>query len=195
MAVIRARGVLAVLGAAALLGALALAVVPGAAPAFAGDPLVVIAAFVLAVFAALAVQRRREAERQQAPPGSPEDRRSLPRPGADIEREIAIGHLSPETYPTSPRLGERRELRPVAVDVLTRARNCSPAAAEEMLDAGTWTDDPCAAAFFSPERAEELPGKAGGVVARVLRVRPGREEVTRRTVLELAAIDEGGGGK
>ncbi|WP_290816205.1 DUF58 domain-containing protein [Halovivax sp.] len=90
--------------------------------------------------------RRGSGSRRRTP--EPESARQVPVPGAELTgavdqfRSWSTGHTSP-----SERTVEG--LHGAAIAVLTRYRGLSPAAAENELEDGTWTDDPYAAGLLS----------------------------------------------
>jgi hypothetical protein len=69
-------------------------------------------------------------------------------PGAAFDRELAAipGHSQ---RGAADRDAVRERLRELAVAHLVRETGASTAAAHDRLDAGTWTDDPVAAALFT----------------------------------------------
>ncbi|MFW6376714.1 MAG: DUF7269 family protein, partial [archaeon] len=48
-----------------------------------------------------------------------------------------------------------RQLRSVAIETIRQRMNCSEDEAADLLEAGTWTDDPNAAAFFGADEAPQ----------------------------------------
>ncbi|ELZ43010.1 hypothetical protein C463_10420 [Halorubrum californiense DSM 19288] len=90
---------------------------------------------------------RRDRRRLPTDPGEPERRAPAAVPGSDLDERIArVASAAPGSYRDRRDLRDR--VREVAVDAVTRDRNCSAAAAAAAVDDGTWTDDPAAAAFF-----------------------------------------------
>lgn len=186
----RIRYALVALGVCALALALASLAAPSLVPSVSEEFVVVVLGVLLSPLAVAAVQRRRHASGERADFGTPETRRSLPRPGTDVDRELAAGRVGPETRITPPDVGLADRLEPVAVDVVSRALNCAPATAAEKLDDGSWTDDPQAAAFFSGQRAAELRAEERGLFDSVLDRGPTRADLARRAILELSRLDE-----
>lgn len=86
--------------------------------------------------------------------GDPETLADLPAPGDEdsaVFRERSVRRI-PET-----REKVVVRLRSVAVEVVQRRHDCSPAAARAMVAAGEWTADPYAAAFLAEEADVESP--------------------------------------
>lgn len=139
---------LAVVGVAAV--AVGFVAVANRGVAAALDP----SAVVVTLIGALAVvqgvryaNERRGRDRRIADPGEPERRELATVPGADLDERIArVADASRGGYASRRELRER--VRTVAVAAVARDRNCSTAAAERAVEAGTWTDDPIAAAFL-----------------------------------------------
>jgi len=89
--------------------------------------------------------RRRTSVREFETP-DPETRQPLPTPGDEFDEALSARrdkHWAARRHRVATRLEES------AIDAITYAEDCSEAAAYEALDAGTWTDDPVAAALFS----------------------------------------------
>ncbi|WP_135820226.1 DUF7269 family protein [Halostella litorea] len=94
--------------------------------------------------------RRRSSTREFETP-DPETRQELPTPGDGFDEGLAA-RKGRGWAARRHRVGDR--LEEAAVDAITYAEDCSEATAREMLEAGTWTDDPQAAAMFSTGRPE-----------------------------------------
>ncbi|QLC33721.1 hypothetical protein EFA46_005755 [Halarchaeum sp. CBA1220] len=94
-----------------------------------------------------------------------ETRRTAGRPGRDFDRTYAAARAGVRA---SARTTARERLRRLAVDTLVTADGLAEADAEVRLEAGAWTDDPHAAAFFAADppapprrlRLRELLGRA-----------------------------------
>ncbi|WP_117592442.1 DUF7269 family protein [Haloprofundus halophilus] len=115
----------------------------------------------------------------------PELRYHVPVPGDDVDVEFA-GERSLGRAQKRERVRER--LREAARETLVGYGGLTPEEAQERLDAGTWTDDPVAAAAL-----RESPPRPS-LVARVramLRTESPFERSARRVVDELVAIQEG----
>ena len=91
---------------------------------------------------------RRHTRVRTAETGDPEVRRRLPTPGDGFDAD-AFPATGTVRYNTRRRLRER--LREAAVETLVVRGACPPDAAEERVDAGTWTDDPVAANFLGTD--------------------------------------------
>lgn len=127
------------------------------------------------------------AERSAA--GLPDADRTALAPAAGSSFDRALGR-SAERDPAGHRHRRRvvRTLRGVAVDSLSAVTGDDPAAVEARLDAGTWTDDPVAAALFT---AETEPTRADRVRALL-----GRETTfQRRARRAVAALERRAGGR
>lgn len=112
-------------------------------------------AVVVTLIGALAVvqgaryaNERRGRDRRAADLGEPERRAPATVPGADLDERIGrMTAASLGGYASRRDLRER--IRTVAVAAVARERNCSTGAADRAVEAGTWTDDRTAAAFFA----------------------------------------------
>ena len=127
---------------------------------FGNDYLVVVplglgAAFVVLV--ALATRSIRGVD--QATPPDPERLPTAEAPGADVDRLVTGGlRAAPAALRRRDRLHAR--LREAAIRRVMRTEHCSRDAARRRLEAGTWTDDPIAAAFVASEAADRLSARA-----------------------------------
>jgi len=186
----RFRSALVALGVVTLGLGLALAVVPAFAPSLPSEPLVLLPAAVLGLLAFGAVQRRRRTDREQADLGEPETRRTFPHPGETTDHELALDRTGKETRAAPHGVSLRERIRPIAIDVLTRTRNCSVEDAEGLLETGEWTEDRYAAAFFSSSRAAEVYAEEGRVIDALMGSQPSRSDLARRAILELSEMDE-----
>lgn len=143
------RTALLAAGTAAAAVGLALAFAPGvaAAPSLSPDAPLLVGALAVAAGAVRArALLRADAGAFDLP--DPERARPVAVPGAAFDDLLAD---LPETPVAGDqrRLKVRRDLRRAAVAALTRCHGVEPDAAEEMLEAGTWTDDPLAAELFA----------------------------------------------
>lgn len=183
------RRITATLGAAlGVLGLVALAA-PGllrAIPTNRG--LLLILGGMLVLGALNEVQRRRANPRIYAETTDTEETVELPTPGDDFD------HRFDQLTYTRYRRGERERLRDdvagVAVETLARRRGITEAEARESLEAGTWTDDPYAAALFTGR-----PPEVSQIEQLRQMFRPGMafKHRTNRVAAELARIDAGDG--
>ncbi|MWG36931.1 DUF7269 family protein [Halomarina oriensis] len=78
----------------------------------------------------------------------PERRHAASVPGDEFDTLLDSASLHGRIGGASDRDAIRDRLEQVAVDVLTRYDGDTPERARQRLAAGTWTDDPLAAAFF-----------------------------------------------
>lgn len=86
--------------------------------------------------------------------GDPELISGVPTPGDDFDDALASTF---EVHSLEGRKEVESRLEPVARAVLERGRDWSTAETGRRLDAGDWTDDPVAAAFFSDDAADDVP--------------------------------------
>ncbi|QDX39829.1 hypothetical protein [Salarchaeum sp. JOR-1] len=128
-------------------------VAPGFAGAFGANRTGVVALGVVALLLAVrGLNARRKTPRESASLSEVESRVTFDRPGAavtDRARAAARGRMNRDARHV------RDALRDVAVDVLTTYGEYTTEEAADALDAGTWTDDPHAAALF----ARTAPGR------------------------------------
>lgn len=132
------RRVLVVVGSALTVGGLVLALVPSLAATFSTSGAFVVLVGIVATLkgASSVLVARREADGPAEPPHV-ESRTGVTVPGRAFDRSLAAGSAS-----------IRERLRDTAVDVLADSPRAATAA-NASLDAGDWTDDRDAAAFFS----------------------------------------------
>lgn len=143
------RGLLAV-GVAVALVAAVVTFAPGlvAGVSFSTAALTVLG--VAALLLGYVVYRDGSAERRQATIAETPDVEvgtTVERPGDAVDRMLAgarRGNLV-------PRSNARDRLRELALRAVVEAESCSREEAERRLDAGSWTDDPHAAAFFAAD--------------------------------------------
>jgi hypothetical protein len=139
---------LAVVGVAAVAVGLLAALNRGIASAISPTSAVVTLIGVLGVVQGVRyANARRDRRRLLTDPGEPERRAPAAVPGSDLDERIARV-VSPAPGGYRDRRDLRDRVREVAVDAVARDRNCSREAAAAVVDDGTWTDDPAAAAFF-----------------------------------------------
>lgn len=111
----------------------------------------------IAVLGALLVARRSQTvDRSNPEPPTVETKAELPVPGEEVDDLLAKVDADPlGNVRGRDRLRDR--LTEVAVALLTDRYGLREAAVRETLEAGTWTDDPHAAAFFIGEYPEWAP--------------------------------------
>lgn len=86
--------------------------------------------------------------------GDPELVEGVPTPGDGFDEALESTH----DVHSFQGMGEVEDrLEQIGPAVLERRLDCSPAEANERLEAGSWTDDPLAAAFFSDEASDRIP--------------------------------------
>lgn len=111
-----------------------------------------------------------------------EDRFEPPRPGAEIDAELQEG-AAPRSSKT-PSVRVRDRLRRLTIQVLQDAEGISEREAEERLEAGTWTDDRTAAAFF----AEDISPPPSELVGTIMGYESAFERKASHVVGELDRI-------
>lgn len=180
------RRTLLALGVGAGVAGLVLAVFPGMAAGVGADTIFVLALGAVAGFqAVLDVQARRSAEPRQAETGDPETGMVPPHAGADVDEALSLADRGLDRRTRQRREEIRDRVRAATVDAVTRHEECTREEADAMLDRGTWTDDPYAAAFFGADVDENLPF---GVRVRDA-VRP-ESRFSRRASHAIAAVAE-----
>ncbi|MFB6146602.1 MAG: hypothetical protein ABEJ08_02835 [Halobacteriaceae archaeon] len=100
------------------------------------------------------VNVRRHTQQVQTRTGDVEIRGTFPQPGVEANVELDIPVAVPPRNLSGRNVVETR-IREAAIDVLVRRENCTPSEAEDMLNAGIWTDDPYAAGYFTGNLPEE----------------------------------------
>lgn len=125
----------------------------------------------------------------QATPPDPESVPTADAAGAEFDRLVGSGWRS-AIAAHRRRAWLRERLRETAVRTLTRAERCSRTAARRRVEAGTWTDDPVAAAYLAedPERAE---GSATADVRAILRLELPLQRRARRAARAIEGVAEG----
>lgn len=182
----RPRDVLVGAGVLALAAGVAVVVDPGlAAIVDAQRTLVYAVGAITALFALGAIQRRRRATIEQAETPDPEDRATLRSPGDDVDAALRTGNVGPRTRAAPGGDSLRDRVRTVAVARLVDRENCTPEAAESMLEAGTWTDDPLAAAYFSQEHRAQLQEGYATRLRAFLGRTPSEADYARHAIAEL----------
>lgn len=175
------RTVAAVLGG----GAVALGVLFVVAPGLAGSltttrSMVVVVGLVAAFLAFRAAIARRDAEFDRADLPEVESERAYTLPGDEFTERL---RTAAATRRGQVREHVRDQLRRTTVSVLTTYRDLDGDEARAVIDEGTWTDDPYAAAFFTrvtPRRR---------LTARIRDVFQGRTAFDRRATRVVAELD------
>jgi len=142
------RRITATLGALlGVVGLVAVAVPQITTPLPTGEAFVVIVGVVLLLGAFGQIQRRRRTEVEYAETPDAELAVDLPTPGDEFDRRL--DRLALTRFSEADRHRLREDVGEVAMTTLQRREGYSPEEAAEAVEAGTWTDDPFAAAFFT----------------------------------------------
>lgn len=129
---------------------------------------------------------RRGTDQYATATGDPEERYHVPVPGDDFDAEVAKPH-GWGAGGAATRGTLRKRVREAVVGALVTRANLAQSDAENRVEAGTWTDDPVAAAFL----AEDPPPL--GVTRRLVLLIRGRSPFDlglARTISELEALYE-----
>jgi len=191
----RRRAALAVGTTAAGVG-LALVVRPGLAGGLGvGETAVLVLGALALAYAVLPVGQWRGTRRRAAPGDEPEVVPACDPPGDDVDRLFAAVDRG-AIAELEARAKLRRRLEHSAARAVARRDDCSRDAAREALAAGTWTDDPVAAAYFAERQGDVAAALPAGRRLR-FHLAPGspRARAARRVVDEITAITETGGGR
>lgn len=113
------------------------------------------------LYALLPLALQHETHRRQAPPFEPGPVYEGEPPGGDLDRLFAKADGS-RARSIDDRYRLRRRLETSAVRAVQKRDDCSEAAASEALEAGTWTDDPVAAQYFSDRDGDVAAGLPPG---------------------------------
>jgi len=153
---VKFKDTIVALGIAVAIAGIAMVFDPGLAGFVPSSRLLVIIAGVLILFQGVRVTRaRRRTEFPEAETPDFEASLRVPTPGDDIDESlegIRVVSFKDTRGRSSAQSEAYRLLRSVAIETLTQRMGCSEEEAIEMLEAGTWTDDPHAAAFFGADR-------------------------------------------
>lgn len=150
-----------------------------------GNDYLLVAAVAACALVAGAVAAERGTGVKQASVPDPEDAVSVPAPGDEFAAEVDRWRLAVPLVGEGARAAVRERLRSAAVGAVGRAGNCSPAAAAQRVEMGTWTDDDTAAAFLA---ADEDAG--GDWLAALSRGETPFAYRARRTADAVAAVDD-----
>jgi hypothetical protein len=163
-------------------------VVPGLNATYAFVLAVGVLAAVLGLRYALA---RRGTDQFATSFGDPESRYRVAAPGDDVDESMAApGEWGRGGSPVRPRI------RDAVVRTLTLRENCSVEAAEERIEAGTWTDDPIAARYLGADVPVSLSTRLRFLVrdrsrsARAARTIAAVERLRRET--DSVPVEQGG---
>lgn len=170
----------------AVLGLAALAVPGLTAPLPVGDVAVSLLGGILLVGAVRELQRRRTTELDFAATDDHETTIELPTPGDAFDRR-----LRRIAWVRGDRLERERvrdSVRDAAIDAIRRRRGCSRAEAERLIETGSWTDDPFAAAFLARERPDVSPT---ALLRERLRTKPTFRHRAGRAVAAVDRLLEG----
>lgn len=182
------RRLLTAVGVALALYGIVAAFVPSAVPTLSVGRFFLVVIGLLALLQGLRqVGARRRTAYVQAETGDPETTQDLPVPGADFDAQIA-GLYSGNTLENKDAV--RTRLYEAAVLTVKHHEGISREAAEERIEAGTWTDDPIAAAFFTGSVPTELP--LSRRVRLAMSLRPKFRRRARRAADAIDALASGG---
>lgn len=145
------RAIAAVVGLFAVLAGLTFAFRPGTAAGFrVGEIVIPAVGATVFLYAGVVLLGRARSERRTAEPPEPETLPDGPVPGDGFDDLVATaGGSSSLAIERRKRL--HRRIERVALAAIRRHSDCTEAEARELLDAGDWTDDPVAAAYFTDD--------------------------------------------
>ncbi|WP_435335152.1 DUF7269 family protein [Haloarchaeobius sp. TZWWS8] len=144
------RTVLSVVGVSVAVVGFAIVAVPGAAAGLSTSETVLVVVAAVALLQGLRVgSSRLKTPYQQTETPDPEGSQELPTPGDEFDELLREAGRDRRARESRAAVSERLER--AAVAAIARAEGCSTDEAIRRLDAGTWTDDPYAAAFFTGE--------------------------------------------
>jgi len=133
------------LGVVGLVGVIA----PGSITGIPGSSVaLVLVGFAIIIQGLRVVNLRRQDRPDELETPDAEVQLELPTPGDDLDADLR--YLAEERrFDRERRRRLRTRLYEAAVEAVARQHGCSTEEAQEMVDQGTWTDDPRAAAFFT----------------------------------------------
>lgn len=170
----------------AVLGLVALAVPGLTAPLPVGDLAVSLLGGVLLAGAIREFQRRRATDAAVAETGDYETAIELPTPGDAFDRRLRrIAWVRGDRL---ERERVRNAIEDAAIDAIRRRWGCSRTEAERAVEAGSWTDDPFAAAFLTRDRPAVSPA---ALVRERLRTEPAFRHRAGRAVAAIDRLLEG----
>jgi hypothetical protein len=136
---------------------------------------------------------RRKTDQFTTSLGDPESRYRVAAPGDDVDEDMtAPGGWGRGGSPVRPRI------RDAVVQTLVLRENCSVEAADDRIEAGTWTDDPIAARYLGADVPVSLSTRirflvrSRGPAARAARTIAAVERLRTETDSALPSDDDGG---
>ncbi len=183
-----AVGVLLVILAGALMAA------PGASPVVPTAPQLLFALGLVVVAVGLRYIFSRGESSESSPPAV-EGPAELPPPGNDIESQLQTLSTNPlrpnaKKHWKETQVEVQTQLRSLAVRTLTGRYNLSAAEANRMLDAGTWSENPHAVAFFTGSYPDWTPSRVS-LRQKHLSSRADIGKQAGHVIDELGAIERG----
>jgi hypothetical protein len=180
------NSILTLVGLVAVALGVLMVIQPGLAAAIGTDYTAVTIVALLALVQGIRVARSRKAtELRAAETPDVETVETVPTPGDDFDREVAELRSGPRRTLIRKRANLRESLEAAAVTAVADRENCSPEAARERIEAGTWTDDPHAASFLGGAEAPSPPLfarvriAASGQSSRQFRIRRTADAIAR----------------
>lgn len=150
--------ILTTIGVAAVGAGVLMVVNPGLAGLVGTGYFAVTMVGLLAMIQGLRVARaRRETDIEGLQTPDVETVETMPTPGWEFDEQVATLNSGPRRESIRKRRQLREALEEEALAAVARAENCSRSEAEELLRAGTWTDDPHAATFLGGSDAPSPP--------------------------------------
>ncbi|UPV98994.1 hypothetical protein M0R88_10690 [Halorussus gelatinilyticus] len=126
---------------------------------------------------------------------------AMPTPGDEFDRSVAELRSGPRRVLIRERADLRETLESAALTAVADRENCSREAARERVEAGTWTDDPHAAAFLgegdvpSPPLFDRVKIAASTESRFQYRIRRTADAIARKAGVEPDAAGESDGGE
>ncbi|WP_158057986.1 DUF308 domain-containing protein [Halorussus halophilus] len=150
--------ILTTVGIAAVAAGVLMVVNPGFASLIGTGYFAVTMVGLLALVQGLRIARaRKETDVEGVETPDVETVETMPTPGGEFDEQVAALNSGPRRESIRKRRQLRETLEAEALAAVARRENCSREEAEEMLRAGTWTDDPHAAAFLGGADAPRPP--------------------------------------
>ncbi|WP_135851997.1 DUF7269 family protein [Halorussus salinus] len=196
--------ILTTIGVVAVTVGLLMLFVPGFAAAIGTGYAAVTVVGLLALMQALRVGRSRMAtELDAAETDDVETVEAMPTPGDEFDRAVAELRSGPRRNLIRERADLRETLETAALTAVADRENCSREEARQRVEAGTWTDDPHAAALLggddapSPPLFDRLKIAASTESPFQYRIRRTADAVARKAGVEpgdVTTADDAGGG-